>query len=138
VPEEFYGPVTSAISAWHEWFLSNNLTITATEVPLVSEAYRFGGTIDTIVRDRHGRLCVGDWKSSKAVYSDYLLQIAAYKILWEENREPITGGFHLVRFSKEHGDMEHRYFPELAEAEQMFVLLREAYDLDKSLTRRAK
>ena len=98
----------------------------------MSEAYRFGGTIDTIVRDRHGRLCVGDWKSSKAVYSDYLLQIAAYKILWEENRdELITGGFHLVRFSKEHGDMEHRFFPELAEAEQMFVLLREAYDLDK-------
>ena len=101
-------------------------------------AYMFGGTFDTIVRDRRGNLCIGDWKSSKAVYQDYLVQIAGYKILWEENRGPITGGFHLVRFSKEHGDMEHRFYPELADAEQLFVLYREAYDLDKNLKKRAR
>ena len=138
IPEQFKAPVLSAINAWHEWFLGNSLTILATEVPLVSESYMFGGTLDTIVRDRRGNICIGDWKSSKAVYQDYLVQMAGYKILWEENRGPITGGFHLVRFSKEHGDMEHRFYPELADAEQLFVLYREAYDLDKNLKKRAR
>jgi PD-(D/E)XK nuclease superfamily protein len=139
IPKEHQPSVSSAVSAWHEWFLTNSLVITATEIPLVSERHRFGGTLDTIVRDRQGRLAMGDWKSSKAVYSDYLLQLAAYKILWDENRdEPITGGFHLVRFSKEHGDMEHRYYPNLDDAEELFLLLRKAYDLDKSLSKRAR
>jgi hypothetical protein len=138
VPTEFKEQVGNGVSAWHEWFLSQQLTIIATEVPLVSEAFRFGGTVDTIIRDRHGRDCIGDWKSSRGLYPNYLWQIASYKILWEENRGPITGGFHLVRFSKEHGDMEHRYYPELQQAEEMFVLLREAYELDKAIAKRVK
>jgi len=138
VPEYMREQVASAVAAWHEWFLSNSLTIVATEVPLVSESYRFGGTLDSVCLDRHGRYCIGDWKSSKGLYANYLVQIAAYKLLWEENRWPIDGGFHLVRFSKEHGDMEHRYYPELRIAEELFVLLREAYELDKAVEKRVK
>ena len=139
VPPEYAEQVESALAAWHEWFLSNKLTIVATELPLISEEHKFGGTLDTIVRDRRGRLALGDWKSSKAIWSDYLLQMAAYRILWNENREEqLTGGFHLVRFSKEHGDMEHRHYPDLAEAEHIFLFLREAYALDKLLRARAR
>jgi hypothetical protein len=139
IPAEHAAQVDSAVSAWHEWFLSTSLTIVATEIPLVSEKHRFGGTLDTIVRNRKGELAMGDWKSSKAIYSDYLLQLAAYRILWNENREEqITGGYHLVRFSKDHGDMEHRFYPSLTDAEHMFLLLREAYDIDKNLSKRAR
>lgn len=139
IPEQHKEQVGSAVSAWHEWFLSTSLTIVATEIPLVSEKHRFGGTLDTIVRNRHGLLCLGDWKSSKAVYSDYLIQIASYRLLWNENREEqITGGFHLVRFSKEFGDMEHRFYPDLSEAEDLFLLYRQAYDVDKKLAKRAR
>lgn len=133
IPDEFRAPVESALNAWHEWFLSQNFEIVATEVPLVSRKHRFGGTIDSIVRDRHGRLAVGDWKSSKAVYPDYLVQIAGYRILWEENRGPVEGGYYLARFSKEDGYFSSRYYPDLAKAERMFLLLREAYDLDRAL-----
>lgn len=133
IPVRFRAPVESALNAWHEWFLSQNFEIVATEVPLVSERYRFGGTIDSIVRDRHGRLAVGDWKSSKAVYPDYLVQVAGYRILWEENRGPVEGGYHIARFSKEDGYFSSRYYPDLTKAERLFVLLREAYDLDKQL-----
>lgn len=133
IPDEYRAPVESALNAWHEWFLSQNFEIVATEVPLVSRKHRFGGTIDSIVRDRHGRLAVGDWKSSKAVYPDYLVQIAGYRILWEENRGPVTGGYHLARFSKEDGYFSSRYYPDLAKAERLFLLYRDAYDLDKQL-----
>jgi hypothetical protein len=130
--------VNSAFSAWRKWRGANQLDIVATETPFVSEVHRFGGTLDAVARDSDGRLVLLDWKTSNGIYTDYLLQLAAYAILWDEfNEEKIGGGFHLVRFSKEHGDMEHRYWPDLAEAAQMFLLLRSAYDLDTRLKKRA-
>lgn len=113
--------------------------IVATEQPIVSEVHRYGGTLDCVLRDSRGALCLGDWKSSNAVYADYLLQLAAYGALWNETQsEKLTGGFHLVRFSKEHGDMEHRHYPDLAEPLEMFLLLRQAYELDKVVKKRAR
>lgn len=140
IPDEMKQRVESAHGAWQEWFTGARMGIVATEVPIVSELHRFGGTIDAIARDGKGRLCVLDWKTSNGVYSDYALQLAAYKLLWEEQNPelPLTGGFHLARFAKEHGDFEHRWWPELEDAEAMFLLLVQAYELDKKLRKRIK
>lgn len=142
IPDEFSERVTSAYGAWERWFEANRFEIVATEIPLVSEQWKFGGTIDTVGRDHRGELVLLDWKTSNAVYADYLLQLAAYGELWNEcapsDDLKLMGGFHLVRFSKEHGDMEHRHFPELEDAWTMFTLLRQSYELDKILKRRAK
>lgn len=141
VPDEYLDRVHSSFSAFTAWFDAYEFEIVATEIPLVSEEWKFGGTIDSVLRDKQGRLCIGDWKTSNAVYADYLLQLAAYGWLWNEHAPKdaqISGGFHLVRFSKEHGDMEHRHFPELDDAWTMFTLLRQSYELDKIIKRRAK
>lgn len=140
IPDEFRQRCDSAYGAWSEWFHGSRFEIVATEVPLISELHRFGGTIDAIARDRHGRLCLLDWKTSNGVYTDYALQLAAYALLWNEHNpgEPITGGFHLARFAKEHGDFEHRHWPELEEGADMFLLLAQAYELDKKLRKRIK
>jgi hypothetical protein len=71
-----------------------------------------------------------DYKTSNGVYSDMLIQLAAYKNLWEENRPdlPITGGCHLLRFAKERGDFAHHYFQELDDEWEQFLLFRQAYD----------
>ena len=116
----------------------SKLEIVAQEMQLVSEQYRFGGTPDAIGMIR-GELCLVDWKTSNGIYSDYLLQIAAYRLLWEENHpdQPLNGGFHLCRFSKEHGDFAHHYFRELDDARKMFIHLRAAYEFDATLKKRA-
>lgn len=139
-PEATSLEAMNAYQAWSTWWRANAFEVVATELPLVSERHRFGGTIDTVLRNRDGALCIGDWKSSNGIYSDYLIQVAAYGLLWSEHNpnEPLTGGYHIVRFGKEAGDLEHRHFPELGEAEHMFLLLREAYDLDRTLSRRAR
>jgi hypothetical protein len=142
IPPEMAVRVASALSAYQEWFDASRMQIIATEIPMVSEKYRFGGTIDAIARDGKGRLCLLDWKTSNAVYSDYAIQLSAYRQLWNENsgeQEQITdGGYHLCRFAKEHGDFEHRYWPDLSEAWKLFKLYIEAYDLDASLRKRIK
>ena len=128
----------TAFGAYKTWAENFKVRIVEQECLLVSEKHRFGGTPDAIGIVGN-ELCLLDWKTSNAVYSDYLIQLAAYRHLWEENRpgQPITGGFHLLRFAKEHGDFAHHYFPDLSNAWRMFLLYREAYEIDKELKKRA-
>ena len=130
---------TQAFGMYLAWENQTKLEIIATEMPMVSEAYKFGGTPDAI-GSMEGKLCLLDWKTSNGLYPDYLIQMAAYKALWEENnpKDLLTGGFHLLRFSKEVGDFTHHYFSELEGAWQMFTHLRVAYELDRDLKKRAK
>lgn len=108
------------------------------EVGLVSEEYRFGGTPDAI-GELDGKLILLDWKTSNGIYQDYLIQIAAYRHLWESNfpDRPIDGGMYLCRFSKDFPDFSTHYYSELDEAWEQFTLFRRAYDIDKTLKKRA-
>lgn len=127
-----------AFEAFKEWADQTQLVITHSEIQLVSETYKYGGTPDAILVK--GKRALGDWKTSNAVYPEYLMQLAAYGKLWEENfpDEPITGGFHLIRFDKEYGDFHHRYWSELDAAWRGFLILREMYDIDRELKARCR
>jgi hypothetical protein len=131
--------ILSAFNAFIEWFEMNKFEVIEQEVQLVSEQHNFGGTPDAIAKDGKGRLVLLDWKTSDGVYSDYLIQLAAYRILWNENHpdNQLTGGSHLCRFSKQGGDFAHYYYPDLSDAERAFILMRELYDIDKTLKKRA-
>lgn len=126
-----------SFDAFIEWADQTQLKVTHTEVPLISEKHRFGGTLDAMLI--RGKRSLGDWKTSNKIYSEYLVQVAAYGILWEENfpEQSIEGGFHLLRFDKEYGDFHHHWWGELETAKRQFILLREAYELDKELKKRA-
>src|SRR3990167_5791438 len=127
-----------AFGAFIEWAEQTQLKATHTEVSMISEKHKYGGTMDALLIS--GKRSVGDWKSSNALYPEYLVQIAAYGKLWEENHpdEPITGGYHLLRFDKTNGDYTHKWWDNLDEAWEAFLLLRRLYDIDKNLKARIK
>lgn len=127
-----------AYSMFREWWDQTSLKIYKYEIPLVSEQYRFGGCPDWILETPKG-LAIGDIKTSKGIYVDYLIQVAAYKQLWEENfpDEPITDGFHICRFSKDYPDFDHKYCAELDVAWEQFKDFVKAYERDKVLKQRA-
>lgn len=120
------------------WQEDNRIQILKQEMLLISETYKFGGCPDALGIDSRKNLVILDWKTSNGVYQDYLIQIAAYRQLWEENNpdQLITGGFHLLRFSKEHADFTHHYWSELDNAWEQFKLFRQAYKIDKYLKKR--
>ena len=128
----------SAFNAYQQWQANFKVEIVSQEIQLVSEKYRYGGTPDAVGMVGN-QLVLLDWKTSNGIYTDYLVQLAAYKNLWEENfpERPLTGGFHLLRFAKEHGDFGHHYFADLDNAWRQFLLFREAYEIDKELKKRA-
>lgn len=142
VPEAKAVQALNAFQMFREWQDNNKIEIISEwqELQLMSHKHRYGGTPDAIGRNVDGQLILLDWKTSNAVYQDYLLQLAAYKVLWEETYpdRPITGGYYLCRFSKEFPDFSTHYFGELTMAEKMFLLLREAFSLDKVLKKRVK
>jgi hypothetical protein len=136
-PQPIVERAQKSFGAFLEWADQTKLRVTHTEMPLVSEKHRFGGTFDAILLGN--RRAMGDWKSSAKCYPEYLVQVAAYGKLWEEVHpgEPITGGFHLLRFDKNFGDFHHHWWGELDRAWDAFVHLRALYDIEKDLKARA-
>jgi hypothetical protein len=141
-PAEILAKADGAFSAFREWAQQTRLRIVETECPLVSERYRFGGTLDAmLVNDR---LALGDWKTSNGLRVGMLCQLAAYGKLWEEIHpdRPIEGGYHLMRFSRpDHPDdpvhFAHHYWSDVDLGWQAFLRMRELYDLHYRLRKLA-
>lgn len=129
---------STAFVAFQSWAAFTGFKLKVGEVPLVSEQYEYGGTLDAVMTGKG--LALADWKTGKGltIYPDFLYQIAAYGVLWEENfpDNPITDGFHIIRFSSETADFGHFHFRELDDARQGFLLLREMYEINKRVKRR--
>jgi hypothetical protein len=139
------GPVMEmaapAFEAGKTWAQQVKYQVTESEVPLVSEKYRFGGTRDGVLID--GRRAIADVKTSNSIYPEYLCQIAAYAILDEEQGNTIDGGFHLLKFSKQEKPTDpirftHLYWSQLDLAREAFLLQRRLYDLMADLGRLVK
>lgn len=129
-----------AFMAYRQWAAQTKLKAIHTELPLVSERYRYGGCLDAILID--GQLSLGDWKTSNSVRMEMMLQLAGYALLWRENfpNKPLTGGFHLLRFSKQaHPDdpvsFAHHYWSQLDLAERMFPMMVQLYEDQKRLSK---
>lgn len=138
VSEDTLTKARNAFAQFLEWRDQSRMEIIATEKAYVSERYQFGGTVDGIGRDIKGRIVLIDWKTSNGVYQDMLVQLAAYSLLLEENAPEWTPqGFHLLRVAKESADFAHHYWGELEDAKRAFVLMRDLYQLDGSLKKRA-
>ena len=137
-PEDVCKKAKMSFDAFLEWADQTKLKVTHTEMPLVSEAHKFGGTFDAIMVN--GKRAMGDFKTSNGLYPEYLCQIAAYGQLWQEAfpDQPIDGGFILLRFDKTYGDFSHKWWGELDTAWTAFKHLRALYDCDKELKQRVK
>lgn len=125
---------TSAVDAFDAWRLQVTLEIVDTERPHVSEEHRFGGTYDAVARIA-GKLALLDWKTSNKIYSDYVVQLAAYRQLYLERTGEKLSGAHLLRVGKEFGDFHYHSFPDavLDQGWEAFKHMRALYDIDAVL-----
>jgi hypothetical protein len=91
-----------------DWWEIQNLKVVATEIQLVNEEFRYGGTIDLIAVDDDGEYVLLDFKTSKKISESYWRQCAGYAALWEANNDGKKITNHaIVRIGKqEEGDFE--------------------------------
>jgi len=73
----------NCLRKFNDWRAGKVIEPILCESPFVSEAYRFGGTFDIYARI-DGEPALVDIKTGRAIYDDYLIQVAAYRALLEE------------------------------------------------------
>lgn len=133
IPEEHKDKVDNALLAFYEWREGYQFTPLQIEGGMISERHRYGGTPDlALVRQATS---LWDLKTSKDVYPDHRIQLASYGKLWNETHpeDPIRGGYHLLQVGKEDGSFHHHWYPSLEKEWQVFLLLRQLYDLQREL-----
>ena len=91
-----------AFGAYLEWLKKSQYTNLASEVSLVNEEMRVGGTIDSIGKLKD-ELVLIDWKSSKyGPYKEHKLQLGAYAYMYEAAQPRAKVAYALIlRFGKE-------------------------------------
>lgn len=135
--DEMADKALSSYAAYTEWKFQTKMKPVETELSLISRRYLFGGTIDAVQID--DKVSLMDWKTSSGIYQDHIIQVGGgYSLLWEENFPdiPITGGFHILRFSKEEGDLTHHTWQNLDLAKDAFIYMRILFEIDKKLKAR--
>jgi hypothetical protein len=119
LPKDVVKKAEGCYLAFLEWERSHKFKMIYAELSLVSEL-GFGGTAD--IGAVLGEMGIIDIKTSKGIYPATMLpQISAYGHLYNEHypENPVKG-YHIIRLG-EQGEFEHRYWPELEDAWEIFL-----------------
>jgi len=95
----------NAIHAFKDWVGQNVVEWKSSEEKLYHRKYKYAGTVDAraII---NGEYCVIDWKTSKAVYPEYHLQVAAYAKAVEDIHGIPVDATYILRCDKATGRFE--------------------------------
>lgn len=119
-----------------DWWDSIDCEVIWTEKKYISKKLNVGGCPDLLVKQNDKYILV-DFKTSKAVYSDMIIQLSCYAELIKENDGIEIDRAVIVRFPKDDDETEIKKFfkDDLAVGLKQFTLLRKAFDLDKDLNK---
>lgn len=121
-----------AYNAYVKWEKQHEVKPVGSEIQLVSKEHKFGGTLDLVAKV-DGVPSLVDFKTSKAMYPDHVIQLAAYQELWRENNDGEVLEPHLLRVSKIDGSFHHHQFESLDAAWEAFLACLVLHDLKKEI-----
>jgi hypothetical protein len=102
------GKAENAVIKFMSWWDASGLTLVSSEQQLVSERHGYGGTLDIVAVGSNGDMWLVDIKTSKAIYDEYWMQVAAYGALSNEVNVAQINKYAIVRIGKQadEGDFE--------------------------------
>ena len=104
--------VFNGIAAFLKWVDEYEVEFRSSEKIVYSKKYHYAGIMDAEAVIKR-KLCVIDFKSSKAIYPEMRFQVAAYQAAAEEeNGKEYSGNKYLARFDKETGEFDVHEFAE--------------------------
>jgi hypothetical protein len=86
-----------------DWWEKSQYVLAECELPLVSEMWQVGGTLDILANGRDG-LDLIDIKTSKRIYAEHRIQASAYAAIYEEKFGVPINSVWIVRVGKEAED----------------------------------
>ena len=97
------------------------LSYVDSELSLVSNEYKYGGTLDIVARDRDKKLVLVDEKSSPRVYGSFYRQLAGYEHLYNETHDEKIDRRVIFRHGKDDPeDTEIRWLDDLSKHWNVF------------------
>ena len=73
-----------------DWWEEQHLVKVATEIQLVNERCKYGGTIDLVAKRPNGDHVLLDFKTSKKISDSYWRQVSGYAQLWNCNQKEVS------------------------------------------------
>jgi hypothetical protein len=131
------------LSRYIDWRRKTDWEMVSIERPVYSRTMHYAGTLDRLCRLPDGRLSVLDVKTSKVssynqkgVYDDYMMQVAAYALAYEEETGESIGTAGFVNPDKEWGEfhvhiLDDSSFEAAKEAWKNCVALWKSYNMVK-------
>ena len=115
-----------------EWKKETGFEPIKSEINLVSEKYRFGGTVD-LYGLRHNKKTLVDFKTGNSIYPEAFTQVSAYKVLLLENGYEVEDQ-RIIRIGRsENEGFEDRYSPSPMLHFERFKKLLDVYNINKEL-----
>lgn len=122
----------NALISFYEWLARHEVEPIMCEVPMVSEKYKFGGTVDCYCK-LDGVPTLLDFKTGKAIYDEYFVQVSAYKELLVERGYPVER-VQILRIGRDETEgFEERAITDTRKYFQIFENLLNVYYLRKEL-----
>jgi len=120
-----------AYRAFQDWLSGVHVIPIMAEEHLTHKRLRYGGTAD-FVCSLNGVFTLVDYKTSRAVYSDHRIQLAAYRELIKHRygEQPDTW---ILRTGREGGEFEAHHYPDLDDEFQVFRLCLKLHSLKKEV-----
>lgn len=124
------------ISFW-EWEKGHKIEPILVEQPLVSEFYKYGGTVDLYCK-LDGEFTLIDFKTGKAIYPEMIYQLAAYQELLIENGN-LCSKTRILRIGREESEgFEERVTGSLDYELSLFKHCHAIYNLTKQIKKGGK
>lgn len=137
VDESQFSPIDvdlaqNAVISYFEWEKQHKIEPLKCEVPMVSDTKLYGGTIDCYCM-LDGVPTLLDFKTGKAIYDEYFVQLSAYKELLIENGCPVEQ-CRILRVGRDETEgFEERTVTDTRLYYQIFQNLLDVYYLKKQL-----
>jgi len=122
----------NATLSFFEWEKTHPIEPILIEERMVSELHKFGGTIDCLGRI-NGSLCLLDFKTSRGIFPEMLIQVVAYRQLLVEYGHKIDQATILRIGRTEDEGFEERLVNHLDKRWQIFQHCLEIYRLQKEV-----
>ena len=124
----------NAVLSFLEWEKSHKLQPILVEEPMVSERHGFGGTVDLIASlNDEPELCLIDFKTSKGIFPEMFVQVAAYRELALEHELDVRK-VRILRIGRTDDEgFEDKPVNHLAQRWELFLHCLAIYNLNKEL-----
>ncbi len=122
----------NAVLSFFEWKKQHDITPIHCETPFVSEKMKYGGTVDCYCM-LDGKPTLLDFKTGKAIYEEYFVQLAAYAELLRESGLPVDE-CRILRIGRDETEgFEERSVKDTRKWFAIFSRLLDVYYLKKEL-----